>query len=75
MAEAIRQSLLESQQQQPPQPAQNNQANNEQKPAGDMQNEPDEEELERLAIQMSLQEMNEENDQAKKDETKPDQKK
>jgi hypothetical protein len=47
-----------------------NQGNNEQKPAGEMQNEPDEEELERLAIQMSLQEMNEDNDQAKKEEEK-----
>ena len=51
LAEAIRQSLLESQQQQAPQQAaqQNNQVN-EQKPAAEMQNEPDEEEMERLAI-------------------------
>ena len=70
LAEAIRQSLLQSQQQQAPPAAQVNQGNNEQKPAGEMQNEPDEEELERLAIQMSLQEMNEGNDQAKKEEEK-----
>jgi hypothetical protein len=74
LAEAIRQSLLESQQQQQQAPQQNNQAN-EQKPAGEMQNEPDEEELERLAIQMSLQEMNEGNDQAKKEGNNPDEKK
>lgn len=42
MAEAIRQSLLESQQQQQPQPIN---PVNEQKPAGEMQNEPDEEEM------------------------------